>query len=186
MNRVEVKANEIVVKRNKILICLGAVALVIGITAVWETIDFLMLGPPDPGDEFIHIFTTLYLFSGTVLILGVSIFGIIAGFNRIVINPDGVFCKGLFGEKKLTWQEISDYGMFLNERSMGYNEHILYFSREVLPVNRKSTKKKLRGRAVFACVYYRDDDIDRIVAFCRRYAKCEPFLSNTDYLKKLR
>lgn len=176
MNRVEVKVNEIIIKRNNILIGLGAVVLGMGITGVWFMIDFLMLGPPDPGDEFVYIFAILFSLLGTIMILGVSISGIIAGFNRIVIDPDGVFCKGLFGEKKLTWQEISDYGMFLSGKSMGYNEYILYFSKEVLPVNRKSTKKKLRGRAVFACVYYRGDDIDRIIPFCRRYSSVPPFI----------
>lgn len=180
MNRIEIKANVVVVKRNNLLIGLGAVILGMGILGVWGMIDFLMLGPPDPGDEFVHIFSILYIFSGEALILGMGIYSITAGFNRIVIDSDGVFCKGLFGEKKLTWQEIADYGVFLSGRSMGYNEYILYFSREVLPVNRKSTKKKLRGRAVFAYVHYRGEDIDRIVSFCRRYSSVTPFICDEE------
>lgn len=62
MNRVEVKVNEIIIKRNYILIGLGAVVLGMGIIAVWFMIDFLMLGPPDPGDEFIYIYSR-YCFS---------------------------------------------------------------------------------------------------------------------------
>ncbi|MGN1443952.1 MAG: hypothetical protein ACI4XE_08900, partial [Acutalibacteraceae bacterium] len=157
MNRIEIKANEVVVKRNHLLIVLGVFALGMGITAVLGLVDFLMLGPPEPGDEFMQAFTLLYIFAGTVLFFGMGVYSITTGFNRIVIDSDGVFCKGLFGEKKLIWQEISDYGMFLSGRSMGYSEYILYFSREVLPLNKKQTKKKLRGRAVFAYVHYRGE-----------------------------
>lgn len=180
MNRVEVKANEIIIKRNNILIGLGVVVFGIAITGVWGMIDFLMLGPPDPGDELIEAFTLLYIFSGTLFLFGMGVYGIMAGFKQFVIDPDGVFCKGLFGEKKLTWQEISDYGMFLSGRSMGYNEYIFYFSKEVLPVNRKSTRKKLRGRAVYAYVYYRGENVDRIVPFCRRYSSVSPFICYED------
>lgn len=179
MNQVEIKANEVIIKRNNLLIVLGVFALGIGITAVPMLTNF-----PKPGItgeyELSEVFGFLFGCFWLLVISGNGIYSITAGFNRIVIDSDGVMCKGLFGVKKQTWQEISDYGMFLSGRSMGHNEYILYFSRKVLPVNRKSTKKKLRGRAVFAYVYSRDEDIDKILAFCRRYSSVPPFISGED------
>ena len=189
MNRVEIKVNEIDIKRSNLLIALGVVVIGVGITAVPMLLEIPK--PEITGEyELSEVFGFLFGFLWFFVISGNGIFCITAGFKRIVIDSDGVFCKGLFGTKRLLWSAITDYGVYWDgqTRPTGFHEYVLYFSDEALLVNRKSTKKKLGRNTVkthFQSVRFADEP-EKILAFCRRYAKCEPFVSDPDYPWRMR
>ncbi|MGN1443588.1 MAG: hypothetical protein ACI4XE_07050 [Acutalibacteraceae bacterium] len=183
MNRIEIKANEVVVKRNNLLIVFGVFVLGIGIGVVPMLLDFPkpeITGEYELSEVFGFLFGCLWL----LVISGNGIFCITAGFKRIVIDSDGVTCKGLFGVKKLSWSAVADYGVYWDgqTRPTSFHEYVLYFADAVLPVNRKLTKKKPGRNTVkthFLSVRFSDEP-EKILAFCRRYSSVTPFICDED------
>lgn len=183
MNRVEIKANEIVIKRSNLLIVLGVVVIGVGITAVPMLLEIPK--PEITGEyELPQVFGFLFGFLWFLVISGNGIFCITTGFKRIVIDSDGVISKGLFGTKRLLWSAITDYGVYWDGqiRPTWFHEYVLYFSDEALLVNRKSTKKKLGRKTVkthFQSVRFADEP-EKILALCRRFSSVAPFIRKGD------
>ncbi|MGN1443951.1 MAG: hypothetical protein ACI4XE_08895 [Acutalibacteraceae bacterium] len=178
MNQAEMNTNSILVKPNRVFLARGVFSLFLGCLVLGllfngsEPIAPIEMTNADKlGTKIWYVFLLLFF--------GFGFWGIITGSMRIVIDENGVCGKRLFSKKRLLWSEIRDCGIFdSGDGDIHGKISVLYFSAVELPPNKKQTKKKIRRRTVYAYVQYSGEDADRIVAFCRRYAKCEPFVSD--------
>lgn len=177
MNQVEINMNNIVVKPNREIFASGIFSLFLGCLALT-----LLLNGSEPTAPIemtlADRLATKICYMFILLFFGFGFWGIITGSMRLVIDENGVCGKRLFSKKRLLWSEIHDYGIFdSSDGDIHGKIGILYFSAAELPLNKKRTKKMIKGRTVYAYVKCSGADADRIVAFCRRYARCEPFVS---------
>lgn len=186
MKQIEINMNSIVVKPNRGFLASGILSLFLCCLVLSllfngsEPIAPIEMTFADKlGRKICYVFLLLFF--------GLGFFRIITGSMCIMIDENGVCGKRLFSKKRLLWSVIRDYGIFdSGDVDRDGKISILYFSAAELPLNKKRTKKKIKGKAVYAYVKCSGADAERMVALCRRYAGCESFVSDPDYPWRMR
>ncbi len=185
MKQLEVGADKTVIRPNVGLVLRGAAALLIGFVLLTvlicyepETAGIYSAG--DIGEKLTCLFCMVGFWTlGTVDLAKNGI--------TVVVDRNGVCRKGLFSRKCLSWAEVCDYGCFYDRyiRSLD-GMYVVYFSDEKLSADKTGKRKKIGGKAIRMYLSAPDacKTVGSLIPFCRRFADCEPFLSDTDYLKK--
>ncbi|MGN1195828.1 MAG: hypothetical protein ACI4SB_10115 [Acutalibacteraceae bacterium] len=185
MKQVEVKVNEFVIKPNVGLVLRGITALLSGCALLIALFCF----EPESAGKFSagDIAEILFVCVCTVGFWVLGTADILKNCITVVVDGYGVLRKGLFSYKSLSWAEILDYGCFydVNIRSL-HGTYVIYFSPEKLKADKTGKQKKVGGRAIRTYLSAPDacTTVDSLIPFCRRFADCELFLSDTNYLKK--
>ena len=184
MKQLEVRADKIVIKGHYSNLVSGVILLSAG---SFPLIDFVL-----PMILDVDFFTpdgmpVLCLVAILLFFCGVGLFMLLRFFETVTVDENGILRKGLLKSKKLSWEETADYGVFYDVTSR-CPMYVLYFSAEKLETNKKETRKKLWGRTIKIYVAQSQFDAvtESLLPFCRRFAECEPFVSDPDYPWRMR
>lgn len=91
---------------------------------------------------------TAFMLLWSAVALFMIYFSLNSFFRRIIINENGVTLKNIIGSKKLTWEEISDYGIsYSGIKRDGQSYYSLYFSSEK-SILRSNDKRKFQGKTI--------------------------------------
>lgn len=187
LKQLEIKTDEFVMKPNFGFVLRGTVAFLMGFVLLFVLLRFEpeTAGTYSKGDIG-EILTCL------VCMVGFWVLGTVDTVKNgitVVVDRNGVCGKGLFSRKSFSWAEVRDYGCFYDRyiRSLD-GMYVVYFSPDKLNADKTGRRKKIGGKAIRTYLSALDacTAVDSLLPFCRRFAGCEPFLSDTDYLKKWR
>lgn len=175
MKQIKVFPDIIVIKGHYSYLVSGVILLSVG---SFPLIEFVL-----PMIFDVDLFTpdgmpVLCLVAVLLFFFGVGLFMLLRFFETVTVDENGILRKSLLKSKKLSWEETADYGVFYDVTSR-YPMYVVYFSAEKLETNKKETRKKLRGRTIKIYVAQSQFDAvtESLLPFCRRYAKCEPFVN---------
>ncbi|MGN1195827.1 MAG: hypothetical protein ACI4SB_10110 [Acutalibacteraceae bacterium] len=178
MKQIKVFPDKIVIKGHYSYLVGGVILLPGGIVFLKEVVSLPVSGADlfTPGGLpvlCLAAFALFFFFTG--------LFMLFRFFETVTVDENGIVRKRFLTRKRLRWDETADFGVFYDVKSRR-PMYVLYFSDEKLPTNQKETRKKLRGRTIK--IYIAQSEFDTVtetlMPFCRRFAGCEPFVSDPD------
>lgn len=187
MKRVEARTDSFVIKPNVGLALRGACSFLMGFVLLTVLLRYEpeTVGMFSAGDAAEKL--TCFVCTVGFWVLGAV--DIAKNGITVLVDRNGVCRKGLFSRKCLLWAEVRDYGCFYDRYIKSLDGmYVVYFSQEKLNADKTGKRKKIGGKAIRTYLSAPDacTAVDSLLPFCRRFAGEEPFLSDTDYLKKFR
>lgn len=142
----------------------GSFILLSGVSAYLESPDELL----SLGTAFIFVWSAFLLF---MIYSSLNYF-----FRRIIINDNGVTIKNIIGSRKMTWEEIIEYGVaYSGMQRDGEEYYSLYFATEN-SILRTNGKRRFHGKTIkFPVTKKNLEELKfSVLPFCKKYLCYDP------------
>ena len=128
----------------------------------------------------IDVIPDIFVGACLVCIMGFGIFSVMSNGKKLIIDGDGILCRGIFSKDMMKWAEVKDYGIsYAGETRFRGRTYYLYFSRNELTIDNEY-QKNIDRNTVKVFLFEGDEynkAVTQIMPFCESHAKIQPFIS---------
>lgn len=171
--RIKRHDNSIILSGNELFLMIGIVAISFFCVGI-----YLMITCIWPEDGVVDRLGTCFVGIWTCMGLWMAVRSLNEAFTELVIDEGGVLLRCPLGKKRITWNEIGDWGLsYVGTANHDDNGYEFYFAREPQQEKNESSRK-LRKEVLRYTVIGEEYErlLQEVLPFCQRYARVKPFV----------